>query len=146
MITSSRFFRQKETERERERDSISAYHHLPLLHNMLWCLLQCQSEIGTKYINDNTQHRRYHHILYVTYYSFSILESNTLLALASMLLYINSSTTLGRSDRTTLERKELWALSGKRFMVCIYSYWEKNMMKQENAPWSNICKENKQER
>jgi hypothetical protein len=39
-----------------------------------------------------------------------------------MLLYINSSTTLGKSDRTTLERKELWTLFGKRFMVCIYSY------------------------
>jgi hypothetical protein len=43
-----------------------------------------------------------------------------------MLLYINSSITLGRSDRITLERKELWTLFGKRFMVCIYSFWEKH--------------------
>jgi len=59
MITSLRFFfHQKETE------SISAYHHLPLLYNMLRHLFQCQSEIDTEYIYDNTQHRR-NHIYYI---------------------------------------------------------------------------------
>jgi hypothetical protein len=40
-----------------------------------------------------------------------------------MLLYINSSTTLGRSDKIMLERKELWTLFGKRFMLCIGLFW-----------------------
>jgi hypothetical protein len=68
--------------------------------------------------------------VHLYYFLLYACERGTFLAFASMLLYINSSTTLGRSDKTMLERKELCTLFGKRFMFCIGLFWYRTSLDQ----------------